>query len=154
MAADHHQLLAHAAHAFDTLDTLDTLDILDAPAMPPETAFRLDTDLYFEPGACELVRLGRRIALTAREARLLGTLLRCPRTFLSAAELARRITPPGAYPIEPHSIEQTISGLRRKFGATARTSAVLRTRRCVGYGLFPQSHQPASASETHSRQAP
>ena len=151
MVADYQHLPADAAQALDTLDTLDTLD---APAIPPATAFRLDTDLYFEPAACEVVRLGRRIALTAREAHLLRELLHCPRTFLSATELARRITPPGAYPIEPHSIEQTVSGLRRKFGATARTSAVLRTRRCVGYGLFPQSHQPALAIETHSRQAP
>lgn len=111
-------------------------------AVPSANAVPLRDDLYFEPATCELLRKGRHIPLTARESALLATLLRSPNVYLSTVELARRLTRPDApYPVEEHSIEQTISALRRKLGEPPHHPRLLLSRRGIGYGNFPQVRQ-------------
>lgn len=140
-----------------------TLDILLAPpqesqyhpphriqhrterVIPPATAIPLRDDLWFDAAACELLRPRKRIPLTARESSLLAILLRTPHTYLPASELARRLTLPNAYPVDTHSIEQTISTLRRKLGESKLRPRLLRVRRGVGYGIFPQISEAAQA---------
>lgn len=113
-------------------------------AVPSASAIPLRDDLHFEPATCELLRKGRHIPLTARESALLATLLRSPNVYLSTAELARRLTRPDApYPVEEHSIEQTVSALRRKLGEPAHHPQLLLSRRGIGYGIFLQIRQPS-----------
>jgi DNA-binding response OmpR family regulator len=103
----------------------------------PATAIFLSDSLWFDPSACEVLRQGRHIPLTARESFLLSILLRSPHTYLPASELARRLTLPNAYPVDVHSIQQAIYMLRRKLGECKEKSHLLRVRRGVGYGIFP-----------------
>ena len=113
-----------------------------ASAVASATAIQLRDDLYFEPATCELLCKGQHISLTARENALLATLLRSPNVYLSAADPARRLTRPDApYPVEEHSVEQTISALRRKLGEPAHHPQLLLSRRGIGYGIFPQIRQ-------------
>lgn len=114
--------------------------------IPPATAVRLRADLWFDPAACELLRRERRTPLTARESALLASLLRTPCTYIPASELAHRLTPPGAaYPVDAHSIEQAVSTLRRKLGERKGQPNLLRVRRGVGYGIFPEISHASEA---------
>lgn len=115
-------------------------------AVPSANAIPLRDGLWFDSMACELLRDGQYVTLTGREGALLATLLQAPHIYLSTAELARRLTRPDApYPVEEHSIEQTITGLRRKLGEPTRHPQLLRSRRGVGYGIFPQVRRPSQA---------
>ena len=108
---------------------------------------RLRTDLVCDVQACVLIRKGKPLPLTAREGALLAALLATPRRYLSAETLAARMTRPGAYPVDVHSIEQTICALRRKLGESARRPRVLLMKRGLGYGLFPEEPKPPKASK-------
>jgi hypothetical protein len=108
-----------------------------------DAQIQLGPDLWFDEATATLRRSGESILLTAREASLLLALLTAPGRFHSASTLARLLKRRQPYPITPHSIEQTICGLRKKLGENGQTSTLLRTRRGLGYGLFlPTSTKP------------
>lgn len=100
--------------------------------------FKLGPHLWIDLAACTVHIRERVLPLTAREVRLLSVLKDAPRCFLSVEELAHRLTLPGRYPVDAHSVEQTISVLRRKFGDPARQARILINRRGLGYALFFQ----------------
>ena len=106
----------------------------------------LRADLAFDAQACALISKGRPLPLTAREGALLAALLTSPHRYLSAETLAARMTRPGGYAVDAHSIEQTICGLRRKLGESARRPRVLLTKRGLGYGIFPEQPKPAKTA--------
>ncbi len=66
-----------------------------------------------------------------------------------ADTLAQLLTPPGAIEIDPHCVEQTIYGLRRKLGENGRHPRLLVNRRDLGYGIFLQEIAPAEQNQTH-----
>jgi DNA-binding response OmpR family regulator len=82
---------------------------------------------------------------------LLAALLASPRRYLSVEALAARMTRPGAYPVDTHSIEQTICTLRRKLGESARRPRVLLTKRGLGYGIFPEEPKPPKTAPKASK---
>lgn len=105
--------------------------------VPTPAAIQLGPQLWFEPDTCALLRRKRRVALTARECLLLRRLVYRSRCYHSADSLARYLTRDGGDPVSPHSVEQTISGLRSKLGDSGAKPRLLLTRRGIGYGLFP-----------------
>lgn len=101
-----------------------------------DAQIQLGPELWFDEAAATLRRSDESILLTAREAGLLIILLTAPGRFHSASTLARLLKKRQSYPITIHSIEQTIYGLRKKFGENGQAPTLLRTRRGLGYGLF------------------
>ncbi|GEM_PF-1536243 len=102
------------------------------PALVP-----LRPDLVVDLAREEVRRGPTTIPLTGREMRVLERLLRHPRCYLSAALLAEGIVREEVF--DPtHCIEETIRKLRRKFGEVPGHPQLLRCRREVGYGIFPE----------------
>ncbi|HLZ22084.1 MAG TPA: helix-turn-helix domain-containing protein [Ktedonobacterales bacterium] len=124
-----------------------------APVLPPRAAatrssaagedehvlVRIGPHVLLDGPACALRRGLEVIPLTARELALLELLLAAPARYHRLREIARCLTPPGKWEVDEHSIEQTISRLRRKLGESVRRPCLLRCKRGVGYGLFPGS---------------
>lgn len=106
-------------------------------ALPSLSAIPLDHDLWFEPYRCALVRQGQIIPLTVRELVILDVLLHPPCCYQSACTLAGQLSLPNRPPVDHHSLEQTISELRRKLGETQRRPRLLLSRRQIGYVIFP-----------------
>jgi DNA-binding response OmpR family regulator len=107
-------------------------------ATPTESALiPLRPDLAVDLVHGEVRRGPTTIPLTGREMRVLSRLLRHPRRYLSATLLAEGIVHEEAF--DPtHCIEETIRKLRRKFGEARGHPQLLRCRREVGYGIFPE----------------
>lgn len=99
-------------------------------------------NFWFDPNTYALINQGQSISLTPREARLLAILLSAPGCYHSSEALARRLRKRGAPPITSHSIAQTIYGLRQKLSENEDALTLLRSRREVGYAIFP--HTPLS----------
>lgn len=90
-----------------------------------------------------LIREGEEIQLTAREVHVLEILvqsMRSSRGYLMASAIAQRLNLSFIFDPE-HSIEQTISVLRRKLGEVPHHPQILRGRRGLGYRLFPDRTQ-------------
>lgn len=85
--------------------------------------------------------------LTAQEVRLLSALLQAPRRYFRTPDLASRLTRPGMMPVSSHSVEQTVSELRQKLGESGRESSIIRSRRGLGYGIFPSESEFASCGD-------
>lgn len=96
---------------------------------------RLSGDVWFDADECALLVAGKVVLLTARETHIMTRLIRAPRHFHSSAELARLLTRPGAFPVSEHSVEQTMSGLRRKLGEARGKPGILVSRRGLGYAI-------------------
>lgn len=78
------------------------------------------------------------VQLTAREASVLEILAKSLGRYFTSYELASRLTArEPLYPVEEHSIEQTICGLRRKLGESAKRPRLILNRRKLGYTLLP-----------------
>ena len=104
-----------------------------------QSLLRLDTALWLDLEGGLLIREQQEILLTARELAVLQILVRnmfASRGYLSATALAKQIRLE-AYDPE-HSIEQTVSLLRRKMGEKPHHPRILRGRRGLGYRLFPE----------------
>lgn len=84
---------------------------------------------------CEVSTPHGTAPLTGQEVRVLTVLLRAPGRFHSASELANHVSQLGAYGVDRHCIEQTMSGLRRKLGENAREPHWLVSRRGLGYAF-------------------
>ncbi len=115
--------------------------------------FFLQHDLWVDLGRGEILRESTSIPLTGREMRVLGRLLYQPNRYISAKTLAEGIVSEES--CDPgHCIEETIYKLRRKLGEDAAKSRLLRCRREIGYGIFPDPlpHQ-AKVSERGDRDA-
>lgn len=100
---------------------------------------RIGSQVLLDGPACVLRRGQEVIPLTARELALLKLLLAAPARYHRPREIARCLTPPGEWEVDEHSIEQTISRLRRKLGESAHRPRLLLCKRGIGYGLFPGS---------------
>lgn len=103
----------------------------------PESAIKLGEQLWLDLEGCAVIKGEETIPLTARENRIAAILVRAPRHFHSPHELSRRLARPSAFDIDEHSIQQTISNLRRKFGEASRQPRLLVSRRGIGYALCP-----------------
>jgi DNA-binding response OmpR family regulator len=99
------------------------------------------SDLWIDLDSGVVIREQQKILLTAREFRVLRILVhawRNGRQYISAQDIADRIHLSDIYNPE-HSIEQTISLLRRKLGETVHRPRILRGRRGFGYRLFSET---------------
>lgn len=117
---------------------------LASTIIPFPSRILLRRDLWFDPALAILQRQGKTILLTAREAAVLKLLLQTPRGWHSADDLAGRLRRRWAH-INAHSIEQTITGLRRKLGESGKHPTILLNRYDLGYGIFPQDPTDASS---------
>jgi len=100
--------------------------------------FPLRLGLWVDLGRGEILQRETSIPLTGREIRVLGRLLRQPKRYISATALAEGIVSEES--LDPgHCIEETIRKLRRKLGDDAARPDLLRCRREVGYGIFPET---------------
>lgn len=102
-----------------------------------DSLIRLGSDLLIDLDGGLIIREQQKILLTAREVQVLRILVqawRYGRQYISAQTIADRIHL-NIYNPE-HSIEQTISLLRRKLGETRHSPRILRARRGFGYRLF------------------
>jgi DNA-binding winged helix-turn-helix (wHTH) protein len=100
------------------------------------TAVPLNGGVWLDLEQCVLQTAHGTTALTAREVRVLKALAQHPGRLHSAAHLARNVARSAADYIDEHCIEQTISGLRKKLGESARESRLLISRRGLGYALI------------------
>jgi hypothetical protein len=112
-------------------------DVMPRALQTEPTPIPLRPDLVVDLAHEEVRRGPTTIPLTGREMRVLERLLRHPRCYLSAALLAEGVVREEAF--DPtHCIEEIIRKLRRKFGEARRHPQLLRCRREVGYGIFPE----------------
>lgn len=132
------RLLASGKHDTSTIGV--SMDVLTTPRRSASSSgVVLRPGLVVDLDTCVLFHGSYPTALSAREAAVLGELLRASGHYLSASDLAHRLTHPGAaYPVDEHSVEQTICGLRRKLGESARHPHILLNKRGLGYALIPQ----------------
>ncbi len=99
----------------------------------------LGPNLWFDVATCSILRKNKRIPLTKREHALLTLLVEAPHRIHCTSSLADQLTHLGAtFPVDEHSVEQTIYLLRRKLGESGKRPRILRTHHGIGYGLFPQ----------------
>jgi two-component system OmpR family response regulator len=92
--------------------------------------------------------------LTAREITLLSIFVQAPCRYHTTRSLALRISrDETGYPISDHSVEQTMSSLRRKLGEDGKKPRFLFCRRGIGYGLFPESSQVPGKKLSANRRA-
>jgi DNA-binding response OmpR family regulator len=111
----------------------------------------LGPDLWFDPATATLLRQGESILLTAREAAVLRILLKPPYSWHTAYSLAQKLKKLFALPVEAHSIEQTVHGLRRKLGETGKHPHILLSHYGHGYRISPQmiaSHKEENTPPT------
>jgi len=108
-------------------------------AVHPLSYVMLGPNVWLDLEGSVLYREGRPLPLTAREVELLALLLHAPRGYLSASELARRLSRPYAdYPMDEHCVEQMICNVRHKIGEASRQPHILVNRRRMGYALITQ----------------
>ncbi|HEU5228592.1 MAG TPA: winged helix-turn-helix domain-containing protein [Ktedonobacteraceae bacterium] len=118
-------------------------------ALPQSTPpLPLGPNLWFDPSNRILWRKRKRILLTPRETQMLILLLRAPGCYLTAGLLADWLSPPKGKPVYEHSIEQTISGLRRKFGESGKRQRFIQSQRSSGYRILPQKIETTKQSKT------
>ena len=96
-------------------------------------------DVWFDPESGILRRGQTIIGLTRRETALLAVLVRAPRHYLRARDLADHLERRNGFPLDDHCIEQSISQLRRKLGESAKRPGLVRNRSGFGYALFPEA---------------
>ncbi len=108
-----------------------------APELTPQKGYRLNAHAWIDLARCLVSADEHHASLTGREVRVLEVLMRAPGYFYSASEIARQTAPAGSY-VDAHCIEQTISGLRRKLGETARAQRAIISRRGLGYALVAE----------------
>ena len=111
---------------------------------------RLSGHVWFDVNECALLVEGKVVLLTARETQIMTQLIRAPRHFHSSADLARLLTRPGAFPVSEHSVEQTMSGLRRKLGESRGKPGILVSRRGLGYAINSAERDSSDTSSIQS----
>lgn len=117
-------------------------------------SFPLSPDISIDFDRC-MIYVGNhtQYPLTAREIALLTFLVEAPARYHSSSLLATKISTPGSlYPVSEHSVEQTISSLRRKLGEDGKCPRLLLSRRGIGYGLFSQGNQRRLLAEFSSEE--
>ena len=105
-----------------------------------DSLIQLGSDLWLDLDGGIVIREQERLLLTAREVNVLRILIQAwhnGRQYISAQAIADRIHLDIYNP--EHSIEQTISLLRRKLGETPHRPRILRGRRGFGYRLFAET---------------
>lgn len=124
---------------------------------PLPSLLPLGPSLWFDAATCAILRKHQRIPLTRREHALLTLLLEAPNRMHRTSALADRLTNlDAAYPVDEHSVEQTIYLLRRKLGESGKRQRILLTHHGIGYGLFPQKVadvEPPSMPQIRQRKA-
>jgi DNA-binding response OmpR family regulator len=93
-------------------------------------------ELTVDLARAEVVREGRRVALSARELELLRCLLENAGTVLSRDVLLDRVWGRDAMPI-PRTVDVHVAWLRRKLEADPRRPTLIRTIHGVGYVFGP-----------------
>ncbi len=105
-----------------------------------DSLVQLASDLWIDLDGGVVIREQERLLLTAREVNVLRILVQAwhnGRQYISAQAIADRIHLDIYNP--EHSIEQSISLLRRKLGETPHRAHILRGRRGFGYRLFAET---------------
>jgi DNA-binding response OmpR family regulator len=97
------------------------------------TRIILSPNLWYDQPAATIIRQGKSILLTKREDAILRILLKSPGAWHTASELSRRLKKLSTVPIEAHSIEQLIYGLRRKLGESGKQPCILLSHYGHGY---------------------
>lgn len=134
----HYVITRILSASYDTYDSLGAAaGHKQVPLALPPAELRLSHNVWIDLLRCVLVSPPDMIALTGREMRVLRVLTQHLGRFFTATELARQVGDSSADLIDGHCIEQTISGLRRKFGETAEAQHILVSRRGLGYALMP-----------------
>lgn len=109
----------------------------------PDTAIQLRQSLWLDLEAGMLITPRKVILLSHREIEMLKILvdaMRRTRGYVSADAIARQLV--SSEVVDPaHSIQETISVIRRKMGERPHAPRILRSRRNLGYRLFPQINQ-------------
>ena len=101
--------------------------------------FSITTDIFIDFDRCFISVQETEFPLTAREVELLILFVKSPHRYHHTSDLAKKVARTEInYAISEHSIEQTISGLRRKLGEDGKKPRFLVCRRGIGYGLFPK----------------
>jgi DNA-binding response OmpR family regulator len=109
---------------------------LQMPTMPQAAGcITLGPNLLFNPATATLICQDSSILLTKRENAVLKILLKSPYVWHAAGELAHKLAKMLTVPIEAHSIEQTICGLRRKLGESAKQPRLLHSHYGHGYRI-------------------
>lgn len=117
-----------------------------ARVLPSATAMPLSPTVWFEPSRAILLQRGREMTLTLRESALLTILLQVPCRYVTTDQLAQRLSQGGLPPVGRHSVEQTVSDVRRKLGESAQHPRLLLMRRGFGYGMFPRTSDAVEAN--------
>lgn len=118
-------------------------------ALPPPTPpVLLGSHLWFDPLNRTLWRKRKHILLTPREAQILILLLQAPGRYLTASLLADWLSTSKGKPVYEHSIEQTISGLRRKLGESGKPHLYCRQ----AHHLRGRSHSRHTGNQAQHRQ--
>ncbi|HEY7124727.1 MAG TPA: winged helix-turn-helix domain-containing protein [Ktedonobacterales bacterium] len=106
-------------------------------------------NLWFDAATCSILHKNKRLPLTKREHALLTLLMKAPNRIHHTSDLADQLTNLGvAFPVDEHSVEQTIYLLRRKLGESGKRPRILLTHHGIGYGLFPQNAADAEPPPT------
>jgi DNA-binding response OmpR family regulator len=106
-----------------------------------DSFIQLGPDLWIDLDGGVIIRKQENIFLTAREMHVLRILVKAwrnGRQYISAQVIADRVGLSEVYNPE-HSVEQTISLLRRKLGETPYRPRILHGRRGFGYRLFSET---------------
>lgn len=128
-----------SSERYQTVKRADRTSRSNGAAIASSDVISLQPNLWLDRRIHTIIRDSRQIALTVREYRMLDLLLQAPGRYHEAGWLANQLTRPGGVPIDQHSVEQTICALRHKLGETGQSPRLLRTRRGIGYGIFPRS---------------
>ena len=116
--------------------------IQPAALLPPARSIFLGFDLWFDPVTATILHQNNPILLTAREAAILRILLKAPGAWHTASDLARKLKKRSTTPVEAHSIEQTICGLRKKLGESGKQQRILLSHYGHGYRLLLADRLP------------
>lgn len=121
----------------------------------PDTAIQLRQSLWLDLEAGTLITPRKLILLSHREIETLKILvdaMRRTRGYVSAEAIALQLV--SSEVVDPaHSIQETISMIRRKMGERPHAPRILRSRRNLGYRLFPQINQHPLRLEPHTARA-
>jgi DNA-binding winged helix-turn-helix (wHTH) protein len=116
--------------------TAFSTNVLVSPR-PASSSISLGIDLWFHPPTATLIYQGQSVLLTKREDAVLKILLKSPHAWHTSSSLAHKLKRLCTVPIEPHSIEQTICGLRRKLGESGKRQHILQSHYGHGYRIVP-----------------
>lgn len=130
------ELMVVALRSTHNLEEVGDLSPFARHAPSPARLITLSSEVQVDLNRWIVLRDGTHVPLTAQEIRVLDVLLHAPRHFLSADDLARRMTRPDGYPADEHCVRQTICELRRKLGDTETRPRMLVNRRGLGYALI------------------